>query len=87
LIERGLSHFCKHTLGDPAVVLNSFIISSTPSQQVARWVMDKAQVEVRNVLFQHEDRATSIEQLRKEMRNAKREVTSSSRYAPLVARC
>ena len=52
-------------LGDPAVVLNSFIISGTPAQQVAWWNggMTKAELEARNVLFQREDRATYIEKL------------------------
>jgi hypothetical protein len=52
-------------MGDPAVVLNSFIISGTPSQQVAWWNggMTRAELEARNVLFQREDRATYIEKL------------------------
>jgi len=52
-------------LGDPAVILNSFIISSTPAQQVEWWNrrMTKEDFEARNVLFQREDRTTYIEKL------------------------
>ncbi|GIW56285.1 MAG: type III restriction endonuclease subunit R [Nitrospiraceae bacterium] len=52
-------------LGDSAVVLNSFIISSTPFNQVKWWNgnMTKEDFEKRNVLFQREDRATYIEKL------------------------
>ncbi|GIW90227.1 MAG: hypothetical protein KatS3mg109_0659 [Pirellulaceae bacterium] len=52
-------------LGDPAVVLNSFIVSSTPSNQIRWWNggMTKDELESRNVLFQTEDRETYIEKL------------------------
>jgi hypothetical protein len=52
-------------LGDPAVVLNSFILSSTRVPEVAWWDggMTKDEFEARNVLFQREDRATYIEKL------------------------
>lgn len=52
-------------LGDPAVVLNSFIVSSTRVPEVAWWDdgMTKEEFEARNVLFQREDRATYIEKL------------------------
>jgi hypothetical protein len=52
-------------LGDPAVILNSFIVSSTGVPEVAWWDggMTKDQFEARNVLFQREDRATYIEKL------------------------
>ncbi|MEF3272928.1 MAG: hypothetical protein K6356_00785, partial [Chloroflexus sp.] len=52
-------------LGDPTVILNSFIVSSTPFAQVAWWDsrMTKSEFEARNVLFQHEDRASYIEKL------------------------
>ncbi|GIW56342.1 MAG: type III restriction endonuclease subunit R [Nitrospiraceae bacterium] len=52
-------------LGDPAVVLNSFIVSSTRVPEVAWWDdgMTKDEFEARNVLFQREDRATYIEKL------------------------
>ena len=52
-------------LGDPGVVLNSFIVSSTRVPDVAWWDegMTKDEFEARNVLFQREDRATYIERL------------------------
>jgi hypothetical protein len=52
-------------LGDPAVILNSFIVSSTDVSKVAWWAggMTKDQFEARNVLFQGEDRDTYIEKL------------------------
>jgi hypothetical protein len=52
-------------LGDPAVVLNSFIVSSTRVPEVAWWGggMAKKEFEARNVLFQREDRTTYIERL------------------------
>jgi len=47
---------------DPSVVLNSFIISSTPYVQVSRlWGMRKRDLEDCHVLFQEEDRGTYIE--------------------------
>jgi hypothetical protein len=53
-------------LGDPAVILNSFIISSTSLSQVKWWNggMSKEEFEARNVLFQREDQeATYIKKL------------------------
>jgi hypothetical protein len=52
-------------LGDPAVVLNSFIVSSTRVPEVTWWDggMTKDEFEARNVLFQQEDRATYIGKL------------------------
>jgi hypothetical protein len=52
-------------LNDKAVVLNSFIISSTPLSQVKWWNggMSKEDFEARNVLFQREDQATYIKKL------------------------
>ena len=53
-------------LGDPNVILNSFIIASTRHQQVDHWrdptgqPMSKAAFEARHVLFQPEDKATYI---------------------------
>jgi hypothetical protein len=49
-------------LGDPTVVLSSFIISNTPYGQIAWWDprLSKEQFEEHNVLFQVEDRATYI---------------------------
>lgn len=52
-------------LGDPAVVLNSFIVSSTPSSEVTWWNghMTKDELEARNVFFQREDPDTYIGKL------------------------
>lgn len=52
-------------LGDPAVILNSFIVSNTRAPEVAWWDegMTKEQFEARNVLFQREDKTTYIQQL------------------------
>jgi hypothetical protein len=52
-------------LGDPNVVLNSFIISNTPYREVGWWDggMSKADLEKCHVLFQKEDRATYIRRL------------------------
>ena len=52
-------------LGDPAVVLNSFIVSGTRAPEVAWWGhgMTKEGFEERNVLFQGEDQDTYIEKL------------------------
>ena len=52
-------------LGDQAVILNSFIVSSTRMPEVAWWNdgMTKDELEARNVLFQREDRDTYIEKL------------------------
>jgi hypothetical protein len=52
-------------LGDSAVILNSFIVSSTRVPQVAWWDngMTKDEFEARNVLFQREDRANCVEKL------------------------
>jgi len=52
-------------LGDPSVILNSFIISNTPFQQVRWWTEDlsKDQFTKAHVLFQKEDRSTYIKRL------------------------
>jgi hypothetical protein len=49
-------------LGDPKVVLNSFIISNTPFQQVRWWTeeLSKAEFTKAHVLFQKEDRDTYV---------------------------
>ncbi|HMP80074.1 MAG TPA: hypothetical protein PKD54_11525 [Pirellulaceae bacterium] len=49
-------------LGDPNVVLNSFIISNTPYQQVRWWTkeLSKDEFTKAHVLFQQEDCATYI---------------------------
>jgi len=52
-------------LGNPNVILNSFIISNTPFQQVRWWTEDLSKDEFTksHVLFQKEDRATYIKRL------------------------
>jgi hypothetical protein len=52
-------------LGDPNVILNSFIISNTPFQQVRWWNEDLSKDEFTkaHVLFQKEDRNTYIKRL------------------------
>ena len=52
-------------LDDPNVILNSFIISNTPFQQVRWWNEDLSKDEFTkaHVLFQKEDRATYIKRL------------------------
>ncbi|HEV2472003.1 MAG TPA: hypothetical protein VGS41_05015, partial [Chthonomonadales bacterium] len=51
-------------LGDPNVVLNSFIVSTTPFKSAGWWASnEKAEFEARNVLFQVEDRSTYIAKL------------------------
>ncbi len=48
-------------LGDPSVVLNSFIVSTTPFKSVGWWAADeKAEFASRNVLFQVEDKTSYI---------------------------
>ena len=51
-------------LADANVILNSFIISNTPSQTVSWWGGNaKSELEERHVLFQVEDKATYIEKM------------------------
>jgi len=56
-------------LADPKVILNSFIIASTPYHQVSHWRdesgkrMAKTDFEARHVLFQNEDKSTYIARL------------------------
>ena len=52
-------------LGDPNVILNSFIISNTPFQQVRWWTenLSKDEFTTAHVLFQKEDRNTYIKRL------------------------
>ena len=52
-------------LGDPNVILNSFIIANTPFQQVRWWTDDlsKDQFTRCHVLFQKDDRDTYIQRL------------------------
>ena len=66
-------------LGDPAVVLNSFILSSTRVSEVAWWDggMTKHEFEERNVLFQKEDRASYIQKLIDKVQGALRHTGDS----------
>jgi hypothetical protein len=52
-------------LADPAVTLNSFIVSKTRSPEIKWWGggMSKEDLEARNVLFQAEDKGTYIRRL------------------------
>ena len=52
-------------LADPAVVLNSFIVSSTPYENTPMWGegMTKAELQECHVLFQRNDRTTYIHDL------------------------
>lgn len=52
-------------LGDPAIVLNSFIVVNTPFKQVRWWTDDlsKESFTKSHVLFQQDDRATYIKQM------------------------
>ena len=48
-------------LGDPAVVLHSFIVSNTSSVTMRRqWGMEKSEMQKRHVLFQEEDKDSYI---------------------------
>ena len=49
-------------LADPAVTLNSFIISNTPSHVMKlQWAVDKVAMTARHILFQDEDKDTYIQ--------------------------
>jgi hypothetical protein len=49
-------------LGDPKVVLNSFIVSNTPSHTMKMlWGMDKNAMNERHILFQEEDQDTYVQ--------------------------
>lgn len=51
----------ENRLGDPAVTLNSFVVSNTPSHEMELlWGVDKAQMEAWHVLFQKEDKDSYI---------------------------
>lgn len=48
-------------LGNTAIVLNSFIISNTPSHETIKlWSVEKADIQAKNVVFQEEDKDTYI---------------------------
>lgn len=58
-------------LGDPAVTLNSFIISNTPSHVMRMlWSVEKSDMEARNILFQDEDKAEYIERMMRHLINS-----------------
>lgn len=51
-------------LGHPDVVLESFIVSNTPSHEMSKqWGIDKAQMLQRHILFQDEDKEAYIRNL------------------------
>ena len=50
-------------LNDPSVVLNSFIVSTTPFKAVGWWADEKVEFEKRNVLFQVDDKNTYVRSL------------------------
>jgi hypothetical protein len=51
-------------MGDPNVLLDSFIVSNTPSHMMQMlWGMDKAGMKQRHVLFQEEDQGTYIREM------------------------
>lgn len=51
-------------LGDPNILLNSFIISSTPSHTMKMlWGKDKKEMNERHILFQEEDQDTYIKSM------------------------
>lgn len=53
-------------LGDPKVVLDSFIVSNTPSHTMKLlWGMDKKAMNARHILFQEEDQDTYIQTMLK----------------------
>ena len=48
-------------LGDPAVRLQSFIVSNTPSTTMRMlWRMEKSEMQMRNILFQEEDKGSYV---------------------------
>ena len=54
----------ENRLGDPTVVLNSFIVSNTPSHVMElHWAVEKDDMLARHILFQQEDKDTYIETL------------------------
>ena len=51
----------EHRLADPAVRLESFIVSNTPSATMQKlWVMEKRDMQKRHILFQEEDQDSYI---------------------------
>ncbi|MBX5494090.1 MAG: DEAD/DEAH box helicase family protein [Bryobacteraceae bacterium] len=70
-------------LGDQAVVLSSFIVSSTRVPEVAWWGngWTKDEFEERNVLFQREDQDTYIEKLLQKVETSSRVLSQARRGA------
>jgi len=55
-------------LGNPSIILNSFIISNTPSHSVVKqWSILKEDLLSKNILFQEEDEETYIESMLKKV--------------------
>jgi hypothetical protein len=53
-------------LGNPQVILNSFIISNTPSNEITRlWGISKEEILAKHIVFQEEDKGTYIRQILK----------------------
>ena len=53
-------------LGDPAVRLQSFIVSNTPSTTMQMlWRMEKSEMQMRNILFQEEDKDSYVKTILK----------------------
>ena len=53
-------------LGDPAVRLQSFIVSNTPSTTMQMlWRMEKSEMQMRNILFQEEDKDSYVKTMLK----------------------
>lgn len=51
-------------LGEPSVILSSFIISNTPSHVMRLlWAVDKPAMEARNILFQEEDKPSYVSKM------------------------
>jgi len=51
-------------LGNTSVILNSFIISNTPSHEITKlWSVSKPEIQSKNIVFQEEDKGTYIRAL------------------------
>ena len=62
VIARVLEFLRARTIpGDPAIKLQSFIVSNTPSHTMRMlWHMEKADMQKRHILFQEEDKDTYV---------------------------
>jgi len=55
-------------LGDPKVVLDSFIVSNTPSHEMKKqWGLDKLAMQRRHIVFQEEDKDSYVPAMLKEL--------------------